>query len=258
EAVRGRDGSGGAGRARSGVAAQRSAEGERGRDRRDGYRQGLPQRRGGEADEGVRRAQLHSGEETEGAAELGGQAGGAPSGVCEPAAGAGRVRQESIAAARRVRRAQLRALLRDGRNAALPLTGPRQHLEAAVGSCGCVQPEPDPAPVARRGHAARAEKPLWQACFVRLFTLPGSDKPESALRKPDLRGPCQVLRGIAYPAMSSPLQKTRHLRHGLLGVSDDRQNSPRSLTSSYPIPNMEQSGHGSPRMAEQIISHYCI
>ena len=35
-----------------------SAQGERGRDRGDGDRQGLPQRRGGEADEGVRRAHL--------------------------------------------------------------------------------------------------------------------------------------------------------------------------------------------------------
>ena len=44
-------------------------------DRRDGDGQGLSQRRGGEADEGVRRAQLHSGEETKGAAKLGGQSG---------------------------------------------------------------------------------------------------------------------------------------------------------------------------------------
>jgi len=61
--------------ARGGVAARRGAQGQRQRDRGDGHRQGLPQRRGGEADEGVRRAQLHSGEETEGAAELGGQTG---------------------------------------------------------------------------------------------------------------------------------------------------------------------------------------
>jgi hypothetical protein len=81
--------------------ARRSAAGERGRHRRDGDRQGLSQRRGGEADEGVRGAQLHSGEETKGVTELGGQSGGATSGVCEPAAG-------------RVGRAQLRALLRDG------------------------------------------------------------------------------------------------------------------------------------------------
>ena len=41
----------------------------------------------------------HSGEETEGAADWAGQASGATSGVCEPAAGAGRVRQEFTAAA---------------------------------------------------------------------------------------------------------------------------------------------------------------
>lgn len=59
------------------------------RHRRDNDRQGLSQRRGGEADEGVWRAQLHSREETEGTAELGGQTGRAASGVCEPASGAG-------------------------------------------------------------------------------------------------------------------------------------------------------------------------
>jgi hypothetical protein len=52
--------------------------------------------------------------------ELGGQSGRAASGVREPAAGAERVRQEFTAAARRIGRAQLRALLRDGRAAALP------------------------------------------------------------------------------------------------------------------------------------------
>src|SRR5713101_9303504 len=166
-----RDGGGGAGRARGGVAAQRSAEGERGRDRRDGDRQGLSQRRGGEADEGVRRAQLHSGEETKGAAELGGQSGGATSGVREPAAGAGRVRQEFTAAARRVGRAQLRALLRDGRDAALPSARTRQHSETAVGACGRVQPEPDPAPTAGCGHAAGTEKPLCQARGKRSFAV---------------------------------------------------------------------------------------
>ena len=142
-----------------------AAEGEPGRDRRDGDRQGLSQRRGGEADEGVRRAQLHSGEETEGAAELGGQSGRAASGVREPAAGAGRVRQEFTAAARRVGRAQLRALLRDGRDAALPSARTRKHSEAAIDPRGRVQSEPDPAPAAGCGHAAGAEKPLRAGLF---------------------------------------------------------------------------------------------
>src|ERR1019366_8147077 len=140
----------------------------------------------------------------------------ATSGVCKPATSAGRVRQEFTAAARRVRRAQLRALLRDGRDAALPPPRTGQHLEAAVGSCRRVQPEPDSAPVAGCGHAARAEKPLWHACFVRLSTLPGSDKSESALQKPDLRVRCQVLREFAYPATSPAVQKIRYLHHGLL------------------------------------------
>jgi len=53
-----------------------------------------------------------------------------------------------------------RALLRDRRPTALPLTRTGQHFEAAVGSCWRLQPEPDPAPAAGCGHTARAEKPL--------------------------------------------------------------------------------------------------
>jgi integrase len=72
-------------------------------------------------------------------------------------------------------RAQLRALLRDGWDAALPSTGTGQHLEAAVSSCGRVQPEPGSAPVAGRGHAARAEKPPWQTHFASLFAAIASE-----------------------------------------------------------------------------------
>src|ERR1019366_5280522 len=218
EAVRGRDGSGGAGRARSGVAAQRSAEGERGRDRRDGYRQGLSQRRGGEADEGVRCAHLHSGEETKGAAELGGQAGGATGGVCEPAAGAGRVRQEFTAAARRIRRAQLRALLRDGRDAALPSARTRKHSEAAVSSCGRVQSEPGPAQAAGRGHTAGTEKPRRTGIFSSLaFSAP--DNVAFACPATDRR--CWRAPYILFPSphASSLLTNFQQFYHGLIGPS---------------------------------------
>jgi len=98
-----------------------------------------------------------SGEETEGTAELGGQTGRAASGVCEPAAV--RVSMARVtAAARRVGRAQLRALLRDGRNAACHLRGQEKHLEAATDPRGRVQSKPDPAPAAGRGHAAGVEE----------------------------------------------------------------------------------------------------
>src|ERR1035437_8070096 len=103
------------------------------------------------------------------------------------AAGAGRVPQELTAAARRVGRAQLRALLRDGRHAALPSARTRKYSEAAVGSCGRVQPELDPAQAAGCGYAAGVEEPLRQACFACLFTLHASDKSESALQKSNLR-----------------------------------------------------------------------
>ncbi len=126
-----------------------------------------------------------------------GKAGGTASGVREPAAGAGRVRQEFTAAARRVGRAQLRALLRDGRDAALPSARTGKHSEAAIDPRGRVQSEPDPAPTAGRGHAAGVEEPLRQTCFDPLLTLHVSDKSEAVLQKPNLRVRCQVLREIA-------------------------------------------------------------
>ena len=100
----------------------------------------------------------------------------------------------------------------------VPLRIPQSGVDsaAAYSLARRVQPEPDPATIAGCGHTARAEKPHWQACFVRLFTFPGSDKPESALQTPSFRVRCRVLRESAYPATSSALHKTHHLRHGLL------------------------------------------
>jgi hypothetical protein len=66
--------------------------------------------------------------------------------------------EEFTAAAGRVSRAQLRALLRDGRYATLPSAGTRKHSEAAVGACGCVQLEPDSTQAAGSGYAAGAEE----------------------------------------------------------------------------------------------------
>src|ERR1039458_8841391 len=91
------------------------------------------------------------------------------------AAGAGRVRQELSAAARRVGRAQLRALLRDGRHAALPSARTRKHSEAATDPCGRVQSQPDPAQAAGCGHAAGTEKPRGTSVFA-TFAL--SARPE--------------------------------------------------------------------------------
>ena len=219
DAVRGRDGSGGAGWARGRVTTRPSAEGERGRDRRDGDRQGLSQRRGGEADEGVWRVQLHSGKETEGAAELGGQTGGTASGVCEPATGAGRVRQEFIAAEVRIGGAQLRALLRDGRAAALPSARTGKHSEAATDPRGSVQSQPDPTRTVGRGHAAGVEEPRGQACFDPLLTLHLSAKSEVALQKRTLCVRSQVLCEIAYPTTSPDLPEIRYLHPGLLDLT---------------------------------------
>ena len=126
-----------------------------------------------------------------------GKARRAAGGVRESAAGAGRVRQELTAAAGRVDRTQLRALLRDGRHAALSSAGAGEHSEAAVDPRGSVQPESDSAQAAGSGHAAGAEKPLRQTCFDPLLTLHVSDKSEAVLQKPNLRVRCQVLCEIA-------------------------------------------------------------
>src|ERR1019366_8100116 len=178
------------------VTAPRSAASERGRHRGSSYGQGVSQRRGGEADEGVRCPQLHSGEETKGAAALGGQTGGAASGVCEPAAGAGRVRQEFTAAARRIRRAQLRALLRDGRDAAL-------------------QSAPGPAQAAGRGHTPGTEKPRRTGIFASLaFSAP--DNVAFACPATDRR--CWRASYILFPSphASSLLTNFQQFYHGLL------------------------------------------
>jgi len=75
--------------------------------------------------------------------------------------GRGEYGKSLLRPARRVRGAQLRALLRDGRHAALPSARPRKYSEAAVDPCGCVQPEPDSAQAAGRGHTAGTEEPRW-------------------------------------------------------------------------------------------------
>src|SRR5437899_1104038 len=133
--------------------------------------------------------------------------------------GAGRVRQECTAAARRIGQAQLRARLRDRRDAALPSARTGKHSEAAVSSCRRVQSKPDPAQTTGRGHAAGVEEPLRQACFDPLFTLPVSGKSEAALQKPSLSVRCQALPEIAYPTTSPDSQEIRYLHPGLLALS---------------------------------------
>src|SRR5437660_1427166 len=118
---------------------------------------------------------------------------------------AGRVRQEFAEAARRVGRAQLRALLRDGRDAVLPSARTRQHSETAVGACERVQSEPDPAQVTGCGHAAGTEKPLLPARRTHSFAVlePGSSAATSL--PPYLQVGCQMRRLITHPAMSPAL-----------------------------------------------------
>src|ERR1019366_8763339 len=229
------DGSGGADRARGRVAARRSAQGERQRDRRVGHRQGLSQRRGGRAREELRGAQLHSGEASKRAAQLAGQSRGTTGGVPEPAAGARRLRQELTAAARRVGGTQLCALLRHWRHEAHAPPRTREHSEAAVGSCRRLQPEPDPAPGAGRGNAAGVEKPVWRVFFAGLFPAHAPGDSESALQKPKRNVPREILSGTAKPNMPLAVPKTSYLHHRLLAESAPRAAilQRRSLRSRY-------------------------
>jgi len=72
--------------------------------------------------------------------------------------------------ARRVDRTQLRALLRDGRHAALSSARAGEPSEAATGPCRSVQLESDSAQAAASGNAARTEKPRW-ATILAILTL---------------------------------------------------------------------------------------
>jgi transposase len=197
-------------------AAPGKAQGERGWDRRDGCGQGVSQWPGDAADEGVLGAQLHSAEETEGATALEGQAGGATSGVCKSAACAWRVRQESTAAAGRVSRAQLRALLRDGRDATLPSARTQKHSKAATDPCGRVQSEPDPAQVTGRGHTEGVEEPRWHIHFVCLFAAHAPGKSEWAPAKPIGNISDKIFCGITKANTPLAVPQTRHFHHGLL------------------------------------------
>ena len=101
----------------------------------------------------------------------------AAGGVCQSAAGTGQLRQELTAAARRDGGTQLRALLRDGRHAALPSAGTGEHSEAATDSRGSVQSESGDAQATGSGHAAGAEKPRWANIFSTFRpSMPDNDR----------------------------------------------------------------------------------
>jgi hypothetical protein len=138
-------------------------------------------------------------------------------GVPESRAGAGRVRQESTAAAGRVSRAQFHALLRDGRDAALPSTRTPKHSEAATDPCGRVQSERDLAQVAGRGHAAGVEKPRWHASFVHLFTAQASGNSEWAPAQSTGNISDNIRCGITKPNIPLAAPQIRYMHHRLLG-----------------------------------------
>jgi transposase len=112
--------------------------------------------------------------------------------------------QEFTAAARRIRGAQLRALLRDGRDAALPSARTRKHSEAATDPRGRVQSEPDPAHIAGRGHAAGVEKPCCTSVFTTFALSAGPE--EGRFADPTVLARCWPAEGtiVALPHTWSP------------------------------------------------------
>src|SRR5664279_1158644 len=171
-----------------------------------------------------------------------GQSRGTTGGLPEPAAGARRLRQELTAAARRVGGTQLRALLRHRRHEAHAPARTREHSEAAVGSCRRLQPEPNPAPVAGRGHAARVEKPLRQAGSVPFLAVHTPQGFQSPLPKPNLDVLREILRKTTKPNTPLAVPKISYLHHGLVGsfsdkvkLTIDRGGTHRKQLGPYPL-----------------------
>ena len=121
-------------------------------------------------------------------------------------------------AARRIRRAQFRVLLRDGRDAALPSAGKGKHSETAVGACGRVQSEPDPAEVAGRRHAARAEKPRCASAWAAFAASDGPPDGPFAFATAGSR--CWQASGIICPLphLRLALANFREFHDGLLEI----------------------------------------
>src|SRR6516225_1169805 len=224
DAERGGDGGGGVSQPRGGAATRGYAQGQRGGNRRGGSRQGLPQWRGDGAGEELRSAYLHSGKETSGAAPLGGQNRGATGGVPESAAGAWRLRQKLIAAARRTGGTQLCTLLRDGRHEAHPSARTLEHSEAATGPCGGLQLEPDLAQSTGCGHAAAVEGPGGNAFFA-VYLLLTRQKNRNRLTRSRISISCtkSVTESRSSTRSSARLvvPTISYLCPGLLGVSKE-------------------------------------
>jgi transposase len=106
------------------------------RHRRVDCGQGLYERRGSQAGEELPGTQLHSGEATEGQAELAGQDGRATGGLRKPAARTRQLWQELTPATQRTAGTKLCALLRNRRIAALPSARKRKHPQATTDPCG--------------------------------------------------------------------------------------------------------------------------
>src|SRR5713226_6324088 len=111
------------------------------------------------------------------------------------------------------RRGELRALLRDGRDAALPSARTQKHFEAATDPCGRVQSEPDPAQIAGCGHAAGVEEPSWTGIFPTFALSAGPEEGSFA----DLAAPsrCWPTEGTVV-ALQHLITIFQYFCHGLL------------------------------------------
>jgi hypothetical protein len=150
------------------------------RHRRTGCRQGLSERRGSQASEELRCAQLHSGEAAEGQAPLAGQGRRAASGYENRRRVRGDYGKSLLKRRGELVERSFAHCYETGGMRRCHSARTREHSQAATGPCERLQPEPDHAPTAGRGHATGAEKPRGAASFASFLV---DHEPESAQRR---------------------------------------------------------------------------
>jgi len=147
---------------------------------RGGSGQGLSQWRDAGGLAGDRSAVVYLGAAT-GAATLAGQAEGTGGGLRESAAHPGREGQTTPAPTGRVLGENLCPCLRYGRDAADAPAGTSEHLKAAAGARGGIQPEPGSAPGSRSRDAAGPARPPEPPLFLLRDRLDDPPKPPRTL-----------------------------------------------------------------------------
>ncbi len=177
---------------------------------------GLPQWSGGSESAGCGSAGLHFGEEAARATALGRQSSGTASGLCQSAASEGSLWPRPAAEEGRVDRAELRALLRYGRNETNASTRTPKHSQATADSRWGIQSESNFSLALGLGYSTGAEKSSVLVSLCAAFSVPS---PFRGLESQKTLCFITTIRSAEKSSLSqiqtSPLSKMR-FRHGLL------------------------------------------